>query len=44
MDAPYLYIVKFWVHPDSLKTVKSWLDRGHRAGWWRSRGSCSCGV
>jgi hypothetical protein len=31
MDAPYLYIVKFWVHPDSLKTVMSWLDRGHMA-------------
>jgi hypothetical protein len=35
MDAPYFYIVKFWVHPDGLKPVLDWLDRGHMAddGW-----------
>ena len=31
MDAPYFYIVKFWVHPDGLKPVLDWLDRGHMA-------------
>jgi len=31
MDAPYLYLVKFWVHPDSLKAVMDWLDGGHMA-------------
>jgi quinol monooxygenase YgiN len=31
MDAPYLYIVKFWVHPDSRKAVMDWLDNGHMA-------------
>jgi hypothetical protein len=31
IDAPYLYIVKFWVHPDSLKTVMGWLDSRHMA-------------
>lgn len=29
IDAPYLYIVKFWVHPDSLETVMNWLDGCH---------------
>lgn len=31
MDAPYLYVVKFWVHPDSLKAVMDWLDSRHMA-------------
>lgn len=31
MDAPYLYIVKFWIHPDGLKTVMGWLDGRHMA-------------
>jgi hypothetical protein len=31
MDAPYFYIVKFWVHPDGHKSVLDWLDRGHMA-------------
>ena len=31
MDAPYLYIVKFWIHPDSRSTVMDWLDSRHMA-------------
>ncbi len=31
MDAPYFYLVKFWVHPDSRKAVLDWLDTGHMA-------------
>ena len=31
MDAPYFYLVKFWVHPDSRKAVFDWLDGRHMA-------------
>ena len=31
MDAPYLYIVKFWIHPDSRASVVDWLDDRHMA-------------
>ena len=31
MDAPYFYLVKFWVHPESRKAVLDWLDSGHMA-------------
>ena len=31
MDAPYFYLVKFWVHPESSKAVLDWLDSGHMA-------------
>ena len=31
MDAPYFYLVKFWVHPESSKAVLEWLDSGHMA-------------
>ena len=31
MDAPYLYIVKVWIHPDSRTTVMDWLDNRHMA-------------
>ena len=31
MDAPYFYLVKFWVHPESRKAVLEWLDSGHMA-------------
>ena len=43
MDAPYLYIVKFWVHPDSRKAVMDWLDKGHMAEVVAQRGFGSCG-
>ena len=31
MDAPYLYVVKFWIHPDGRKVVMDWLDGRHMA-------------
>ena len=31
MDAPYLYVVKFWVHPDGVATILRWLDDKHMA-------------
>jgi hypothetical protein len=31
MDAPYLYVVKFWVHPDGAATILRWLDDKHMA-------------
>ena len=31
MDAPYLYVVKFWVHPDGAATILHWLDEKHMA-------------
>ena len=31
MDAPYLYVVKFWVHPDGAAAILRWLDDKHMA-------------
>ena len=31
MDAPFLYIVRFWVSPAGLATVMGWLENGHMA-------------
>ena len=31
MDAPYMYFVRFWVHPTEGKPVIDWLDKGHIA-------------
>ena len=31
MDAPYLYVVKFWIHPDGAATILHWLDSKHMA-------------
>ena len=31
MDAPVMYIVKFWVNPAGHKLVFDWLDGGHCA-------------
>jgi hypothetical protein len=31
MDAPFLYIVRFWVSPSGQRAVLQWLDRGHMA-------------
>ena len=31
MDAPYLYVVKFWFHPDGAATILHWLDSKHMA-------------
>ena len=31
MDAPVLYIVKFWIHPEGGQRVLDWLDGGHIA-------------
>ena len=31
MDAPYLYVVKFWVHPDGAAPILHWLDATHMA-------------
>ena len=29
MDAPYLYLVRFWVHPESAPAMLRWLDERH---------------
>src|SRR5262245_49944549 len=29
MDAPFLYLVRFWVNPEGAKAVLHWLDGGH---------------
>jgi len=29
MDAPFLYLVRFWVNPDGAAAVLRWLDGGH---------------
>jgi hypothetical protein len=31
MDAPFVYVVRFWIHPDSHDRVMKWLDTGHMA-------------
>jgi len=31
MDAPFVYIVRFWVHPDSHGRLMAWLENGHMA-------------
>lgn len=31
MDAPYLYVVKFWIHPDGAAAILHWLDSKHMA-------------
>jgi hypothetical protein len=31
MDAPFVYVVKFWVHPDGAGAVLHWLDSKHMA-------------
>jgi hypothetical protein len=31
MDAPFLYVVRFWVHPDSATAMLQWLDSKHMA-------------
>lgn len=31
MDAPYFYVVKFWVSPEGAATVLHWLDSKHMA-------------
>ena len=31
MDAPVMYVVRFWVDPKGKKDVFAWLDGGHNA-------------
>lgn len=31
MDAPVMYVARFWVHPDGKKALFAWLDGGHNA-------------
>ena len=31
MDAPFVYIVRFWVHPDGHDRLMAWLEGGHMA-------------
>ncbi len=31
MDAPFVYVVRFWVHPDSSAKIFDWLDNKHGA-------------
>jgi len=31
MDAPFVYLVKFWVHPDRTAKIMHWLDSNHSA-------------
>jgi hypothetical protein len=31
MDAPFVYVVKFWVHPDGAGAIMHWLDSKHSA-------------
>jgi len=31
MDAPFVYVVKFWVHPYGAGTIMHWLDSKHSA-------------
>ena len=31
MDAPFVYIVKFWIHPDGAATILRWLEDKHMA-------------
>lgn len=31
MDAPVMYLVRFWVAPEGHKAVFAWLDGGHNA-------------
>ncbi len=31
MDAPYAYVVKFWVSPEGSDTIMHWLDSKHTA-------------
>jgi Domain of unknown function (DUF4286) len=31
MDAPFVYVVKFWVHPDGAPAIIHWLDKKHSA-------------
>ena len=31
MDAPFVYVVKFWVHPDGAAAIMHWLDSKHSA-------------
>jgi len=31
MDAPFVYVVKFWISPEGADTVLHWLDSKHTA-------------
>ena len=31
MDAPYVYVVKFWISPQGAETILRWLDGKHTA-------------
>jgi heme-degrading monooxygenase HmoA len=31
MDAPFAYVVKFWVSPEGTQTILHWLDSKHTA-------------
>jgi hypothetical protein len=31
MNAPFVYIVRFWIHPESHDRVMAWLEDGHMA-------------
>ncbi len=31
MDAPFVYVVRFWLHPDGAATILHWLDSKHMA-------------
>jgi hypothetical protein len=30
-DAPFVYLVRFWIHPESHDRVMRWLELGHMA-------------
>ena len=31
MDAPFVYVVRFWLHPDGAAAILHWLDSKHMA-------------
>ena len=31
MDAPFVYVVQFWLHPDGAAAILHWLDSKHMA-------------
>ena len=40
MDAPFVYVVKFWVHPNGAAAILHWLDSKHSAEVVAQPGFC----
>ena len=43
MDAPFVYVVKFWLHPDGAAAILHWLDSKHMAEVVAQPGFARCG-